>query len=422
MMRHAKQVWVRRGEGWIVPALVLASGTLSVPAAAYRTASDLPEFRGVDQVRWLDPAVPYELHGPLPTDLSPDATMQAIVDGCSAWAAPACSAVAPWSRGLSDVGASDEGTVGFSWAADWSARGFSAEVIGTTDLTYRRGADGQWHIADAHVLFNSEHATWAAEVAGPRGDERDVQAVAAHECGHALGMAHSCSWDGADGAPGCRDDSRFAQTVMFPDYVGVTQRELAADDEAGICFLYAASDCDVAGCADGQECTPDGCRERCDSATCVVGGAAGDPCEVASECDSRHCSQAGFCASLCRPEGRCAEGYRCDETAVVPECLPEAGVFGEACERPSECTAGFCLAGATAGPVCTRSCGDHLPGCPPRHSCGLVGASQVCVPAQGDARDGCAASGAPQSGAPAVLLTLVALLGVRRSRRTRIHR
>ncbi len=79
-------------------------------------------------------------------------------------------------------------------------------------------------IIDADIMF-SPTQPFSTATPTPTGDF-DVQSVATHEIGHALGLDHS----------------GIAAAVMYPfGDVGAGPRTLAVDDSAGIAFLYPAA-------------------------------------------------------------------------------------------------------------------------------------------------------------------------------------
>lgn len=80
-------------------------------------------------------------------------------------------------------------------------------------------------IIDADIEFNP--ADKFSTAATPPSGDFDVQAIATHEFGHALGLDHS----------------GLASAIMFPygDSSGVVNRSLSTDDSAGIGFLYPSA-------------------------------------------------------------------------------------------------------------------------------------------------------------------------------------
>ncbi len=80
-------------------------------------------------------------------------------------------------------------------------------------------------IADGWRIRYYEAWTWSDGPGAPLPNELDLQGIATHEAGHALGLGHS-------GAPG---------SVMTPFVIpGDTLRDLGADDVAGLQAIYGA--------------------------------------------------------------------------------------------------------------------------------------------------------------------------------------
>lgn len=87
-------------------------------------------------------------------------------------------------------------------------------VIAATEV-----GGGGWRIRYSDAFL------WDDDPAGPAGLGLDLQTVATHEYGHALGLGHTT-------VAGC---------VMSAAASGGTARDLCADDQAGVQFLYGAA-------------------------------------------------------------------------------------------------------------------------------------------------------------------------------------
>jgi len=101
----------------------------------------------------------------------------------------------------------------------------SSDILAVTWTGKLRGGLGPrkptWH---AEIFFN-DRWNWTDNPSGP--DDFDIETVALHELGHALGLGHGEADDGVD-------------SIMDPFYFGV-QRELFQDDIDGLTALYGDS-------------------------------------------------------------------------------------------------------------------------------------------------------------------------------------
>ena len=104
-----------------------------------------------------------------------------------------------------------------------------ADILAVTWMGKLRGGNGPrkptWH---AEIFFNDD---WTWDDDGSIGI--DIETVALHELGHAIGLGHGEPGDGVD-------------SVMDPFYIG-QQRTLFQDDIDGISVLYAGSSDDGKG-------------------------------------------------------------------------------------------------------------------------------------------------------------------------------
>lgn len=426
--------------------VALAVVQLPRPAAAYRTlADDDPELAG--RVGWATASVPLSLHDVVPRDVLVTDAHRALQLASAAWSSWQCSALQVPSVTVTATGAvpRDGSFVVDTLRSAWRDLGFPADVAATTDLIVERTEDGRWVISSADILVNDLDYQWAATPQPADGSRRDLRSVLTHELGHGLGgLAHPCE-HGASGAPDCTSSPSFADTTMFPDYLGDSQSSLAEDDIRGICFIYPAEGCADLRCAEDAVCVAGECHVLCagvicpsahsceagacapvpcDDATCphprdecdpggeICGDARpGDPCTIAEECSTGLCSAAGYCVGGCGAAGECPARHTC----IDGGCEPDAAPFGATCAEPSECASRLCLdTGAEA--YCTRACDPAGP-CPAAHACTAVEGQSVCAPV----RAGCAvAAGATEHAVlGAMSAPFLALISRRRRRRRR---
>jgi hypothetical protein len=315
------------------------------------------------------------LVGDFPPGVSSDAGLSSVQAALATWEGAGCGS--PTLVLADEAGADLE----IEWLEDWSAAGREASALGTTDVTYVGNTAEGFEISRARIVLNAQHYGWTTALVTDS-SSRDVQAALTHEVGHALGLLHVCEPSGRDGAPRCSDDAAFSQSVMYPEYLGLSQRSLAPDDVAGLCALYDDSDhgCGVA-CDDRPESmTPDPNEGR------TFARELGDPCVADEQCDSLLCGESGYCTSACDSLAVCPAGYRCLE-GISSQCQAAAGVLGEACEAPEQCASQLCYVTTGAG-VCTRPCtgeGD----CPEDFECRGAGSQAVCTLTAGRGDVGC---------------------------------
>jgi hypothetical protein len=406
-------------------AVMLAAGAvlLSKNAFAYRTIADLSDFPDEQRVRWESGRFEFEIYEGVPGWLTPAALVETSERAFDAWGGVDCASVIAPYNGLSSFRAeAGDGRNTIEIVTNgWEAMGLEAAAAGAADVQLAQNGDGVWQIVEADIRINAEHHEWSLADA-PEDGRRSLLTTLRHEAGHALGLLHPCEDDGDDGAPLCDELPAAAEeAIMFPFYEPV-QSELLADDQAGICHLYP--NCGVSGCAEGFECTEDGCRQRCGEAQCQVGEhcfegscLSSEECELAGcfvttpewivecvvtdACPDGLCLENGTCAVVCTADADCASGAVClfsdnpDEPGYCDASPLRA--LGERCEESNQCAEGECLAGARGQPICTRSCEDGERACPSGWTCGDVDGRSVCVPPRSPR--GCSVP-APGGGAP----------------------
>ncbi len=322
-------------------ALGAALVTWAERASAYRTAASDPKFAGTERVRWATDEIRFRLHTDLPPELDLCALELAVVDSLAKWSRPTCSRLEfVYEANTSTAAAAGDGVNTIQWVRDgWVARGFDPTAAAVTDVQYQKDPGGAWTIVEADLYLNGEFNRWV--IRGAQGADRSVQSVLLHEAGHMLGLLHPCEVGAAGGAPDCAADPAYATSAVYPIYSFSHNPVLAADDEAGVCFLYPGIRCEVTGCSSGLVCHAEGCVAPCGDATCAPGQTcAGGQCTTGS---ASIASIAPPPATSCSPEVPCPAGQRCEGSrcqGVSPA--------GDPCSASTSCSSGICEAGYCA--------------------------------------------------------------------------
>jgi len=418
----------RRAVG-VAFAVSLVIALCSTPAAAYRTAADGSLLSGAGRVARVSPSFAFALDiDSIPPPLKVEEVETALTQALAAWSAPSCTRALPDYAGRthSDPEGMD-GVNSIAWVSDWVGHGFPEYSAGSTDVQYLN-AGGDWHIAEADIYLSAE-LSWS--VTGTSGT-KDLTAVLTHEVGHALGLLHPCEPDGSNGAPRCSSGS-FSDDTMYPLYEPGAST-LAADDIAGVCYLYPLPDgCDK--CASGEACVNGACVAECQGQTCMPGEHCGfwgcapsdacllrdctgstcqsdaacapfgvctkgacargtklltEACALTAECAAGACTN-GRCSDECSADSQCLAGTTClpaTEPGLMG-CAPASlGAFGDACVKGSECGSGLCVDSGRAR-TCTVPCA-HDSQCPSPQSCAPIDGVAVCVNEPTFAGGGCA--------------------------------
>jgi MYXO-CTERM domain-containing protein len=445
----------------------VAALTLALPAQAYRTAGELPEFAGTEKVRWASDSVEYVLNTEMPGGMTLDEAAATVHRALSSWMDPTCSVLSFRSAGATDTRAQrGDGLNTIQWIhGGWADLGFPADAAALSDVQYEQVDGGQWVIAEADLYLNGESYDWVPEPAAS--DQQNLLSVVTHEAGHILGLLHPCEPGGAEGAPECSSDPAFAETTMYPFYSD-EQATLADDDVAGLCSLYPGSRCETTGCPADQKCTPEGCRAECAGVVCGANercvesvctppeppceredcnvpencasdddcplpyacveqrcargdGATGDHCASDRDCAAGVCSASGACLAQCSFDQDCPAGQSCTINDGRSACGSDGKAIGERCDSADDCAGALCVAELSDSPMCTRACGGANAACPGGWTCDRVGGQAACVPVQAtDEGCGCSVVGERSRQLPAgalLVLGLGLILARRRPRR-----
>jgi hypothetical protein len=368
---------------------LLATLTLVVagPAWAYRTIDDYSDVPDGARVGWPGGVFKYRVHEDPEDSLDAATVSETSQYAFQVWAGAGCAVVSPEYLGLTESPAAPgdgENTIELV-ESDWARLGYPEDASGATDLVFQDQGDGTWAIVEADIYINAEHHRFTTE--DPPGDlERSLLGVLVHEGGHALGLLHPCEHEGEDGAPVC-DEEALPEAIMSP-YYDAAEIFPEADDQAGLCYLYEAGECD-GGCEPGFSCLN------------------------------------GACVPDFEGTGGQSSGGVCDGGILDPStgtCVEPPRRNGARCTESDQCQGGQCLAGIERGPICTQLCGPGRPACPSRWACGKVEDRTVCIPPSDDT--GCSVTPRERP-VPTSLPTLgslgaLALLSlVRRRRRSR---
>lgn len=121
------------------------------------------------------------------------------------------------------------------------------ELLGLTTTTFTR-LTGELVDADIEVNGASHHLTTAVGPLCPSGSagsgctDTDVQAVVTHELGHLLGLDHT----------------RSVGSLMWPTYLGLTQRTVDPGSADGVCTIYPSGQASLGCGTHGQALTGEG--------------------------------------------------------------------------------------------------------------------------------------------------------------------
>jgi MYXO-CTERM domain-containing protein len=284
--------------------------------------------------RWVTSPVGWHLDPDGSDDMSFEQLHAALERAFQTWSAPACTNLR-----FEYMGTSQAPKPGYLWITVLES-GFSHRTDGA--LAY---AAPQWDsssaMASGQIVFNGGDFSWSDTAVTGSGNLSDLQAVATHEIGHAIGLGHS----------------RDREATMFFVGGGMVERSLEEDDVRGVCFLYPKE-----SFADGRPCDSCTLDQHCAYGSCVP-----HPWEGGS-----------FCGADCSHDSHCPLGYGCRDSGGGGQCVPsydhcrQEGTnipFREYCWGHDTCSSEICLTwGNTA--YCSQRCNpSQADSCPAGGNC-----------------------------------------------------
>ena len=369
------------------PLLLLLSLFFATPAQSYISIKHGPQQQ---ETIWSNPAIKWWMDVGAPPGVSESDALSALQAAFDSWEAVNCSEASFIYMGKSGSPQNDSIYLNFE-PDEWDP-----SVDGAAAFTV---SEKKWggNIKYSIIVFNAVDITWSTNAAeSDWGLKSDLQGVASHEIGHALGLDHP--W--------------IRSATMF--YSGGTSelRSLDPDDERGACYLYptgtfnaglVCDSCQSNGqCSNGvclgypnengngfcgADCSSDGdCPNQFD---CVQVTGVGGQCVPTYEycthfgsnvplggycwgnqmCSSGQCIPLpgdAYCTQSCNTNSAssCTAGYKCLGSGSSGYCLKVGDkALGESCEAPLECATALCYAG-----LCTVECGVN-DACPDGTSC-----------------------------------------------------
>ena len=312
----------------------LASSLLlgALPASAFDDA-----FKVIDGGAFNPESGPirYALEPSGSEDVDGDADLEALRASFRAWACVEGTGVRfeeddePGPAQLDD----SDGKNTLFWDETGDECGMGPGTLGITT----GGAGGAFR-DQADICFNGRDSEWGV------GTATDIESIALHEIGHMIGLDHPCDNDG-DPASCLPPD----ETLMFPSWSGINEREPLSSDIAGVVALYPLVD--GSGCegpfSQGEKC---GCNDECvEGLLCVPDNEGQLRCGQACSATDRECGDGATCVLDVPQDGGEAPGI-C--VAVVADKPP-----GAVCSQGGECASGTCLTVIALGSsICLVTC------------------------------------------------------------------
>lgn len=269
------------------------------------------EERRIVPLRWERPCVTWTLHPDGTGDLPRADVVGAIERSFAAWTDTTCDGspvgFEVTQRDVPDLRCryidhvlGEPNVSAILFAQDWAGRFNPPSAFALTN-TWFDARTGE--ILGADLEINDERRAWA--ICPPEGcsDGRaDLENVLVHEIGHWFGFAHT-------------PDDELATMWACSDIGETIKRDLAADDIAGWCDLYAdglSGECPEEGDAPlecrfvGDECDPMRPSATCESGYCEDLGRGSFECTIPCALDDPlSCPEATECQEMTSGDLRC---------------------------------------------------------------------------------------------------------------------